>query len=73
MGIDWDEEVVYQSRRADRHQSRAESLVEAGKAYRCYYLPEELEAKKRRPWRRAVPGATTAATPTFRPPRRKRW
>ena len=47
MGIDWDEEVVYQSRRADRHQSRAESLVEAGKAYRCYYLPEELEAKKK--------------------------
>ncbi len=47
MGIDWDEEVVYQSHRADRHRSRAESLVEAGKAYRCYYLPEELEAKKR--------------------------
>ena len=46
MGMDWDEEVVYQSQRFDRHVSRAESLVEAGKAYRCYYLPEELEAKK---------------------------
>ena len=47
MGIDWDEEVVYQSRRVDRHRSQAESLVAAGKAYRCYYLPEELEAKKK--------------------------
>ncbi len=46
MGMDWDEEVVYQSRRFDQHVSRAESLVEAGKAYRCYYLPEELEAKR---------------------------
>ena len=47
MGIDWDEEVVYQSHRVDRYRSQAESLVEAGKAYRCYYLPEELEEKKK--------------------------
>ena len=46
MGIDWDEEVVYQSHRIDQHRLQAESLVKAGKAYRCYYLPEELEAKK---------------------------
>lgn len=47
MGIDWDEEVVYQSKRVNQHRARAKSLVEKGKAYRCYYLPEELEAKKR--------------------------
>lgn len=47
MGMDWDEEVVYQSSRFDRHVSRAEFLVEAGKAYRCYYLPEELEARRK--------------------------
>ena len=47
MGMDWDEEVVYQSRRFARHVARAESLVETGRAYRCYYLPEELEAKKK--------------------------
>ncbi len=46
LGMDWDEEVVYQSRRIDRHRSRADALVKAGKAYRCYYLPEELEAKR---------------------------
>ncbi len=47
MGMDWDEEVVYQSRRFDRHVARARALVESGKAYRCYYQPEELEAKKK--------------------------
>ena len=47
MGMDWDEEVVYQSQRFDRHVARASALVDSGKAYRCYYLPEELEAKKK--------------------------
>lgn len=47
MGMDWDEEVVYQSRRFDRHVARARALVDSGKAYRCYYLPEELDAKRK--------------------------
>ncbi len=47
LGMDWDEEVVYQSHRVDRHQSQADALVEAGRAYRCYYLPEELEATRK--------------------------
>ena len=46
LGIDWDEEVVYQSQRIDRHQERAQELLDIGKAYRCYYLPEELEERK---------------------------
>ena len=47
MGMDWDEDVVYQSRRIERHVARARQLVETGRAYRCYYLPEELEANKK--------------------------
>ncbi len=47
MGMDWDEDVVYQSRRIERHVDRARHLVGTGRAYRCYYLPEELEAKKK--------------------------
>ena len=47
MGMDWDEEVIYQSRRFERHVSRAHDLVDSGMAYRCYYLPEELEAKRK--------------------------
>lgn len=46
MGMDWDEDVVYQSHRFDWHVARAESLLETGMAYRCFYLPEELEARK---------------------------
>lgn len=47
MGMDWDGDVVYQSSRIERHVDRARHLVETGRAYRCYYLPEELEAKKK--------------------------
>ena len=47
MGMDWDEEVVYQSRRFERHVARARNLIDCGKAYRCYYQPAELEAKKK--------------------------
>src|SRR3954470_9549996 len=36
LGLDWDGEVVYQSSRADRHREVAESLLAAGRAYRCY-------------------------------------
>ncbi|GAB5468992.1 MAG: glutamate--tRNA ligase [Rhodospirillales bacterium] len=42
MGLDWDGELVLQSSRADRHRAVAESLLSAGKAYRCYATPEEL-------------------------------
>ncbi len=42
LGIDWDGDVVYQSRRAERHAEVARALLAAGKAYRCYCSPEEL-------------------------------
>ncbi len=43
LGLDWDEEVVYQSARAARHAEVAQALLEAGQAYRCYATPEDLE------------------------------
>jgi len=42
LEIDWDEEPVYQSARADRHREIAEQLLAAGRAYRCYASAEEL-------------------------------
>jgi glutamyl-tRNA synthetase len=42
LGITWDDEVVYQYARADRHREVAEMLLARGKAYRCYASPEEL-------------------------------
>ncbi|MEO1190146.1 MAG: glutamate--tRNA ligase [Pseudomonadota bacterium] len=42
LGLDWDGEAIFQSQRADRHREVAESLLAAGKAYRCYATPDEL-------------------------------
>jgi glutamyl-tRNA synthetase len=42
LGLDWDEETVFQSRNADRHVEVAQNLIEMGAAYPCYATPEEL-------------------------------
>jgi glutamyl-tRNA synthetase len=46
LGLEWDEEPVYQSRRAGRHREAAELLLERGLAYRCYATRDELDAMR---------------------------
>jgi glutamyl-tRNA synthetase len=46
LGLDWDGEPVYQFSRAERHREIAEQLLAEGKAYRCYAMPEELQAMR---------------------------
>ncbi len=46
LGVAWDEGPVYQSDRLERYRERAEELVGAGKAYRCYCTVEELDAER---------------------------
>jgi glutamyl-tRNA synthetase len=46
LGVEWDEGPVYQSDRLDRYRERANELVDAGKAYRCYCTVEELDAER---------------------------
>jgi len=43
LGLDFDDEVVFQSERGSRHAEVAEQLLAAGHAYKCYATPEELE------------------------------
>ncbi|HZP77109.1 MAG TPA: glutamate--tRNA ligase [Pseudolabrys sp.] len=43
LGISWDGDTVYQFSRAARHREVAEELLAAGKAYRCYATPQELQ------------------------------
>ncbi|HSI39781.1 MAG TPA: glutamate--tRNA ligase [Xanthobacteraceae bacterium] len=43
LGIDWSGEVIYQFARADRHREAVETMLAAGRAYRCYATPAELE------------------------------
>ena len=43
MGLDWDEEPVFQFARVGRHREVAQELLAKGHAYRCYATPQELE------------------------------
>ncbi|MGK6319668.1 glutamate--tRNA ligase [Sphingomonas sp. DT-204] len=61
LGLDWDDEPVFQSTRVERHAEVANELVAKGAAYRCYMTQEELaEARaaaerERRPFRLQSP------------------
>jgi glutamyl-tRNA synthetase len=48
LELDWDGEVIYQFSRAARHREVAEALLAAGKAYRCYATPEELDEMRKK-------------------------
>jgi glutamyl-tRNA synthetase len=43
LGLNWDDEIVYQFARAERHAEIAKQLLAQGRAYHCYASPEELE------------------------------
>lgn len=42
LGLDWDDEPVFQFSRAERHAEVARQLLAEGKAYYCYCTQEEL-------------------------------
>ncbi|MBZ9935502.1 glutamate--tRNA ligase [Mesorhizobium sp. BR1-1-16] len=46
LGLDWEGETVFQFARAPRHRAVVEEMLAAGKAYRCYCTPAELEAMR---------------------------
>jgi len=46
LGLEWNDEVVYQSARAVRHAEVALQLLAKGQAYYCYETPEELLQKR---------------------------
>ena len=46
LDLDWDDEPVFQSARADRHAEVAHELLAAGNAYKCFASPEELTAMR---------------------------
>lgn len=46
LGLNWDDDVVYQFERASRHAAVVEELLGKGLAYRCYASPEELNAMR---------------------------
>ncbi|MDQ7010671.1 MAG: glutamate--tRNA ligase [Mariprofundaceae bacterium] len=46
LGLDWDEEPVFQSARQARHIAAVERLLADGKAYKCYCSKSELDAMR---------------------------
>ena len=46
LGLNWDEEPLYQSKRLDLYRERAETLIAQGHAYRCTCSEAEVEAMR---------------------------
>jgi glutamyl-tRNA synthetase len=47
LGLDWDEDVVYQGANLERHRADAQRLLDRGAAYRCFCTPDEIDARRR--------------------------
>ena len=43
LGIDHDDEIIFQSQNIQRHKSAVQQLLDEGHAYRCYCSPLELK------------------------------
>ena len=46
LGINWDEDPVIQSERVNQHRDAIASLLDKGRAYRCYASEEELASMR---------------------------
>ncbi len=46
LGLEWDEQIVYQSKRLDLYRSYVNTILQSGHAYRCFCTVEELEAER---------------------------
>ncbi|MER3432828.1 MAG: glutamate--tRNA ligase [Leptolyngbya sp. ERB_1_1] len=46
LGLNWDEEPVYQTARMNLYREKIQQLIEKGVAYRAYDTPEELDAMR---------------------------
>lgn len=46
LGLDWDEDLIFQSKRLESYRERAEALIATGHAYRCYCTEAEVEAMR---------------------------
>jgi len=46
LGLDWDDEMVYQSKRTDIYASYLKKFMESGHGYHCFCTQEELAAAR---------------------------
>lgn len=48
LGLEWDENIVYQSKRLDHYKVLASEILNTGYAYRCFCTKEELDEERRK-------------------------
>ena len=46
LGLDWDDDVVFQGANLERHRADAQKLLDADKAYRCFCTADELSQRR---------------------------
>ena len=46
LGLDWDEEVVFQGANLERHRADAARMLASGAVYRCFCTPDELTKRR---------------------------
>ena len=46
LGLEWDDEIMFQSKRADRHVEVAYQMLKQGSAYLCFSSQEEIEEQR---------------------------
>ncbi len=46
LGLDWDDEIVYQSKRSGLYAEYLQKFIDSGHAYYCFCTPQELEAER---------------------------
>jgi glutamyl-tRNA synthetase len=47
LGLAWDEDIVFQSKRIPIYQNNVKQLIESGHAYLCFCSPQELENRRK--------------------------
>ena len=45
LGLDWDDELIFQSKRTDLYLAAIQTLLESGQAYRCFASKDGLKLK----------------------------
>ena len=47
LGLDWDEEIVYQSKRSKKYKTVVKQLLDEGKAYPCFCTKETIAEERK--------------------------
>lgn len=63
LGLDWDEEPVFQSVRIREHQALVQRLLDVGAAYPCFCDPEQLAKRQKETGEYGYPGTCRSIPP----------